>query len=75
MIKIALVDVPVILRKSLGILIGILQDFDITLQADNGQDFIDQLKSKPSPRYCFAGYYRACDGWGRNSKVAETKSS
>lgn len=49
MIKIALVDDHVILRKSLGILIGMLQDFDITLQADNGQDFINQLKTNPLP--------------------------
>jgi len=49
MIKIALVDDHVILRKSLGVLIGMLQDFDIILQADNGQDFINQLKTKPVP--------------------------
>ena len=49
MIKIALVDDHVLLRKSLGILIGMLQDFDIMLQADNGQDFINQLKTNPLP--------------------------
>ena len=49
MIKIALVDDHVLLRKSLGILIGMLQDFDIMLQAANGQDFINQLKTNPLP--------------------------
>lgn len=49
MIKIALVDDHVILRKSLGILIGMLQDFEIILQADNGQDFINQIKTQTIP--------------------------
>ena len=49
MIKIALVDDHILLRKSLGILIGMLQDFTIVLEADNGQDLIEQLKIHPHP--------------------------
>lgn len=49
MIKIALVDDHVLLRNSLGILIGMLQDFEIILQAENGQDFINQLQTNPLP--------------------------
>lgn len=49
MIKIALVDDHVLLRNSLGILIGMLQDFEIILQADNGQDFINQLQTNLLP--------------------------
>ena len=49
MIKIALVDDHILLRKSLGILISMLQDFTIVLEADNGQDLIEQLKIHPHP--------------------------
>ena len=46
MIKIALVDDHVILRKSLAVLIGMLQDFEIIIEANNGEDFIEQLNKK-----------------------------
>jgi two-component system invasion response regulator UvrY len=49
MIKIALVDDHVILRKSLAILIEMFPDFQIILQASNGQDFIDRLKQSEIP--------------------------
>lgn len=42
-IKIALVDDHAILRKSLAILIGMLDHFEVILQAGNGQEFIDLL--------------------------------
>jgi len=48
-ISIALVDDHVILRKSLGILIEMLEDFEIILEAGNGRELIDQLKEKPAP--------------------------
>jgi len=48
-IKIALVDDHVIFRKSLGILIEMLADFEIILEAGNGSELIDQLKVKPIP--------------------------
>lgn len=48
-IKIALVDDHVIFRKSLGVLIGLLADFEIILEAGNGCELIDQLKVKPVP--------------------------
>lgn len=49
MIKVALVDDHVILRKSLAVLIQMFKDFDITLQANNGRDFIDQLQPDSLP--------------------------
>ncbi len=49
MIKVALVDDHVILRKSLAVLIQMFKDFDITLQANNGRDFIDQLHPDSLP--------------------------
>ena len=49
MIKVALVDDHVILRKSLAVLIQLFKDFDITLQANNGRDFIDQLQPHSLP--------------------------
>ncbi|SJZ71738.1 response regulator transcription factor [Sediminibacterium ginsengisoli] len=49
MIKIALVDDHVILRKSLAVLIGMLKDFEVVIEAGNGEDFIEQLKTKPLP--------------------------
>lgn len=49
MIKVALVDDHVVLRKSLAVLIQMFKDFDITLQANNGRDFIDQLQPGSLP--------------------------
>ena len=49
MIKIALVDDHIVLRKSLGILIGMLEDFEVVMEANNGLDFIGQLKTQPPP--------------------------
>lgn len=49
MIKIALVDDHVILRKSLGVLIGMLQDFEVVIEAGNGQEFIEQLRISQHP--------------------------
>lgn len=49
MIKIALIDDHVILRKSLAVLIGMFKDFEIVMQADNGLDFINQLTPKQLP--------------------------
>lgn len=49
MIKVALVDDHVILRKSLTVLIGMLQDFNVILQAGNGKELIDQLNPEQLP--------------------------
>jgi len=49
MIKIALVDDHVMLRKSLGVLLGRMAGFDIVFQADNGLQCMEQLQSKPHP--------------------------
>ncbi len=49
MIKIALVDDHIVLRKSLAILIGKLEDFEIVFEADNGQHCMEQLKKNPLP--------------------------
>ncbi len=49
MIKVALVDDHVILRKSLAILIGMLQGFEIVSEAGNGKEFIDQLDKTKLP--------------------------
>lgn len=49
MIKVALVDDHVILRKSLAVLIGMLQDFKVVIEAGNGKEFIDQLNEKELP--------------------------
>jgi len=48
-IRIALVDDHVILRKSLAVLIELLQDFEIVLEAGNGVELISELKTKPIP--------------------------
>ncbi len=48
-IKIALVDDHVIFRKSLGILIQMLEDFEIVLEATNGDEFTRQLPHSPLP--------------------------
>lgn len=49
MIKIAIVDDHVILRRSLAILIGMFRDFEIILQAGNGHDLISQLNPLQLP--------------------------
>ena len=49
MIKVALVDDHVILRKSLAILISMLQGFEIVSEAGNGKEFIDQLDKTKLP--------------------------
>jgi two-component system invasion response regulator UvrY len=49
MIKIALVDDHIVLRKSLADLIDKLEDVEVVFQADNGLHCMDQLKSNPSP--------------------------
>ncbi len=49
MIKVALVDDHVILRKSLSVLIGMLQDFDVMMEAGNGKELIEQLKDDHLP--------------------------
>ncbi len=49
MIKIALVDDHVVLRKSLAVLINMLQDFKVIIEAGNGEEFIEQLKEKGLP--------------------------
>lgn len=48
-IRIALVDDHVILRKSLTVLIELLEDFEIVLEAGNGEEMIAALKTKPQP--------------------------
>jgi len=49
MIKVALVDDHIILRKSLAVLIGMLQGFTVTTEADNGEQFIKQLDKNHLP--------------------------
>ena len=49
MIKVALVDDHVILRKSLAVLIGMLQEFEVVIEAGNGEEFIQQLQEKEKP--------------------------
>ncbi|MCW3087915.1 MAG: DNA-binding response regulator [Sediminibacterium sp.] len=49
MIKLALIDDHIILRKSLAVLIGMLGDFTIVQEANNGRHFIEQLKKKELP--------------------------
>ena len=49
MIKVALVDDHVIFRKSLAILIGMLEGFEIVSEAGNGKEFIDQLDKNKLP--------------------------
>lgn len=43
MIKVALVDDHVVLRKSLAILLGMLKHFEVVLEANNGKEFIDSI--------------------------------
>lgn len=49
MIKVALVDDHVILRKSLAVLIGMLQGFSVTSESDNGEQFITQVTRQSLP--------------------------
>lgn len=49
MIKVILVDDHIVLRKSLAVLIGMLQGFTVIGQADNGQQFINQLDEAELP--------------------------
>lgn len=49
MIKVILVDDHIVLRKSLAVLIGMLQGFTIIGEADNGQQFINQLDDAQLP--------------------------
>ena len=49
MIRIALVDDHVMLRKSLAVLIQLFPDLEIVLQANNGAEFIEQLPNHPLP--------------------------
>jgi two-component system invasion response regulator UvrY len=49
MIKIALVDDHVVLRKSLALLINMLGGFEVTIEAGNGTDFIGQMENNILP--------------------------
>lgn len=49
MIKIALADDHVILRKCLGVMIGMIEGFEIVFEADNGIMLMDKLKTGPVP--------------------------
>lgn len=49
MIKIALADDHVILRKSLAIMIGMLEGMEVVFEADNGAMLIEKLKTSPRP--------------------------
>ena len=48
-INIALVDDHAILRKSLSVLIEMLDHFKVVMEAGNGQDFIQQLSPENMP--------------------------
>lgn len=47
--KIVLVDDHILLRNSLSGLINSFEDFEVILEADNGQDFIEKLKTEENP--------------------------
>lgn len=49
MIKIALVDDHVVLRRSLAMLIKTMGGFQVVIEAGNGTDFLQQLKVGPIP--------------------------
>lgn len=49
MIKIALIDDHVLLRRSLGKLIEMMEGFTVVQEASNGKDFIDEFKHHPVP--------------------------
>jgi DNA-binding NarL/FixJ family response regulator len=46
---IALVDDHILLRNSLAVLINSFDGFKVLLEADNGKDFIEQIKGKKEP--------------------------
>ncbi len=48
MIKIALIDPEVIMRKGLALLIQSFTNYEVVIEANNGQDFIDQLRANGS---------------------------
>ncbi|MBU7578280.1 MAG: response regulator transcription factor [Flavihumibacter sp.] len=47
--RIVLVDDHILLRNSLSGLINSFEDFEVILEADNGQDFIEKLKTAADP--------------------------
>jgi DNA-binding NarL/FixJ family response regulator len=47
--SVALIDDHVLLRSGLAGLINSLDQYQVTLEADNGQDFIDKIRFKPAP--------------------------
>lgn len=47
--RIVLVDDHILLRNSLSGLINSFEDFEVIMEADNGQDFIDKLKTTADP--------------------------
>lgn len=49
MIKVALVDDHTILRKSLAVLVEMQAGYKVVLEADNGDDFRELLKTNPAP--------------------------
>jgi len=49
MTTVALIDDHSLIRNALKELINRFEDFDVIIDASNGQDFIDQLKFKPHP--------------------------
>ena len=49
MIKIALVDDHIMLRKSLGLLLNRFPEFEVIFEADNGEHFIQQLTKNELP--------------------------
>lgn len=49
MIRIALVDDHVVLRKSLSIMLGNMPGLEVVLEADNGLQLIDQLRAGAPP--------------------------
>lgn len=49
MIKIALVDDHVVLRKSLGVMLGNMPGFEVLFEAGNGLQLIEQLQTNTEP--------------------------
>lgn len=47
--RIVLVDDHILLRNSLSGLINSFEDFEVIMEADNGQDFIEKLKTTADP--------------------------
>ena len=60
--SIALVDDHVLLRSGLA---GMLKEsgYTVLFEADNGKDFIENLKKGIGAGYCAARYQYAGDGW------------